>query len=72
MFIGQTVSYLELIVFIWEKASSYRLVDPKNAGKRRAIDHTEGQIHFDRDQQSGGSRLFGDLPAVPCTDGERC
>jgi hypothetical protein len=41
MFIGQTVSYLDLIVFIWEKASSYRLVDSKNAVKRRAIDHTE-------------------------------
>jgi hypothetical protein len=46
MFIGQTVSYLDLIVFIWEKASSHRLVDPKNAVKRRAIDHTEAANKF--------------------------
>ena len=35
-----------LIIFIWEKASSQRWVDPKNAVKRSAIDRTEAENIF--------------------------
>jgi len=35
-----------LINFIWEKASSQRWMDPKNAVKRRAIDRTEAENKF--------------------------
>jgi hypothetical protein len=38
--------YLDLILFIREKAASQRHVDPKNAGKQRSVNRTEAANKF--------------------------
>jgi hypothetical protein len=48
MYIGQTA---DVIIFVCKKASSQRHVEPQSAVTRRAVDRTEGQIHFDTDQK---------------------
>jgi len=51
IFIGQNVSYLHLIVFIWEKASSHRLVDPKMLSNEELLIMLRREINFVRYQK---------------------
>jgi chromosome condensin MukBEF MukE localization factor len=47
--------HLDLIIFVWEKASSQKQINPKSAVKRRAIDRTEAANKFYRDQKAAPS-----------------